>query len=318
MNMSEKIIEICELTDNEKESLRKSFEGMFENTIIGYSDVLTNESIIEEIINNLLSEIGYPQFKNLQSIIIQKIKKEDVRKKIIYDIIIDYLSDIDAVVPLVELFDDDSIVVSCISKIIEVLKNEKENLENKNIDDTSIEQKDLKIFACIPLENEDTVLDNDLLGKNSTIQFYGNTFQVASPHGHKFKNGKSNNSKLAKLFLKYLNDIEENLKNSRLMDRCRKHGTFQFESNTAVMRDTNNKIRIQLHEIKNCVFIVGIYYKDAKGINGNNDLIVQKEYENRTKFLEQISKLPEEKFKEYIILCEKAYQKFKLVSRSFG
>lgn len=300
-----------DVSDSAKDIIAKQFNYIVGNVLLEYYERITIEDLSSDLITDFLINIGYPDFFIIKNLIynitsdeILKVIKEIVNKDSFiseyYDLYC-YLCDVNT--------------GEKIKKFLEVIV--KFLIDEKALERKQTEPK--KIFVCISLGDSSSVLDNDLLGKNSMIHLYGSEFPVASPHGHKFINGKSNDSKLAELFLEYLGQIEENLKNSHLRDRCRRHGTFQFESNTAVMRDTNNKIRIQLHEIDSYVFVVGIYYKDAKGA-GNSDLIVQKEYENRTKFLEQVSKLSDEKFKEYILSCENAYQKFKnnLTALAYG
>ena len=90
-----------------------------------------------------------------------------------------------------------------------------------------------------------------------------------------------------------------------------KYGTFKSEGKSSVMRDTVRKIRIQIIDYNPYVFIVGIFYKDSKGVSSNTDDIVQKQYEKRIELLDIIKELPKDELDIFIKTCIESYRKFR-------
>lgn len=194
--------------------------------------------------------------------------------------------------------------------------------------DKIIENSKLTSFCCIPVSKNESVLDFDLIGKNSRLSYQymqdldkktisERTFDFHSPHNHDFTKEKSK-KELAVLILKELEKIEGRLANGEnLVSICRKKGEFQSENGTYVKRNLDEKIRIQLHQYGNDkIVITGIYYKESKGSKSDTDSVVQNEYENRKKILSLISADKQVTDEDFVI----SYQNFKakLINYVFG
>ena len=161
-------------------------------------------------------------------------------------------------------------------------------------------------FATIP-----KVLEGDILGKNTKSE--GELF---SPPHNNFTNG--NMREFARYMLSELEKIESILGSEVITNVLRNKGDgIKSEDNGVfVKKNVSRKTRIQIYPYDNTYFIIGIFYKAAKGFNSDKDDEVQKQYKVRKDAVSRILANNPSKIGEYEISYEEF--KAKLINMAYG
>lgn len=144
-------------------------------------------------------------------------------------------------------------------------------------------------FMTLPLSNGKSVLDNDIIGEPSEVVIDKKKSVVTPPHRHVFIGKGIDNKKVATNILNLLRYVEDALKYGDDFTKVAKtKGRIQSEGGTYVIRDLDEKIRIQLDRVRDRIIIAGIYYKESKGATSDKDQDVQEQYEIRKEIFKSI------------------------------
>ena len=158
----------------------------------------------------------------------------------------------------------------------------------------NIDKKRKNKFLCIPSKDGDTVLHNDLNGKNSVviISYLNSDSEIKEKEINlscPWNIDLSIRKDMIKHILSELDKIEtsfetsDNIAADFKQKSGRKGASYVSENGAYVKKDVKMQTRIQFSAYKGNILILGIYYKKAKGSVSNKNSRVQEEYENRRK-----------------------------------